>query len=111
MYLSRLNLSNFKNYREIDVKFSPRINCFVGDNGVGKTNILDAIHYLSLTKSYFVNVDSVNIHHGDDFFIIKGIFHNTDKDEEERVKASGEVKNASAYQGTNEASDITDREY
>ncbi len=82
MYLSRLNLSNFKNYREIDVEFSPRINCFVGDNGVGKTNILDAIHYLSLTKSYFVNVDSVNIHHGDDFFIIKGIFHNTDKDEE-----------------------------
>lgn len=82
MYLRRLNLSNFKNYTDIDVEFSPRINCFVGDNGVGKTNILDAIHYLSLTKSYFVNIDSVNIHHGDDFFIIKGIFHNTDKDEE-----------------------------
>ncbi|MFO7852960.1 MAG: DNA replication/repair protein RecF [Bacteroidota bacterium] len=82
MYLRRLNLSNFKNYKEIDVEFSPRINCFVGDNGVGKTNILDAIHYLSLTKSYFVNIDSVNIHHGDDFFIIKGVFHNTDSEEE-----------------------------
>ncbi|MEA1887068.1 MAG: DNA replication/repair protein RecF [Bacteroidota bacterium] len=82
MYLRRLNLSNFKNYKEIDVEFSPRINCFVGDNGVGKTNILDAIHYMSLTKSYFVNIDSVNIHHGDDFFIIKGIFHNTDSEEE-----------------------------
>lgn len=82
MYLRRLNLSNFKNYKEIDVEFSPRINCFVGDNGVGKTNILDAIHYLSLTKSYFVNIDSVNIHHGEDFFIIKGVFHNTDSEEE-----------------------------
>ena len=82
MYLSRLNLSNFKNYREIDVELSPRINCFVGDNGVGKTNILDAIHYLSLTKSYFVNIDSVNIRHGEDFFIIKGLFHNEGEDEE-----------------------------
>ncbi len=82
MYLKKLNLSNFKNYSEIDIEFSPRINCFVGDNGVGKTNILDAIHYLSLTKSYFVNVDSVNIRHGNDFFIIKGIFHDTVEDEE-----------------------------
>lgn len=82
MYLKSLNLSNFKNYSEIDVEFSPRINCFVGDNGVGKTNILDAIHYLSLTKSYFVNVDSVNIRHGNDYFIIKGVFNDSDKDEE-----------------------------
>jgi len=82
MYLKKLILSNFKNYNEIDVEFSPRINCFVGDNGVGKTNILDAIHYLSLTKSYFVNVDSVNIRHGNDFFIIKGIFHDSVEDEE-----------------------------
>ncbi|MBS0011617.1 MAG: DNA replication/repair protein RecF [Bacteroidales bacterium] len=82
MYLHRLTLSNFKNYKEIDVRFSPRINCFVGDNGVGKTNILDAIHYLSLTKSYFVNIDSVNIHHGEDFFIIKGVFHDNGSEEE-----------------------------
>lgn len=82
MYLSRLNLSNFKNYSEIDLEFSPRINCFVGDNGVGKTNILDAIHYLSLTKSYFVNIDSVNIRHGEDFFLIKGIFNNSGEEEE-----------------------------
>jgi len=82
MYLSRLNLSNFKNYSEIDLEFSPRINCFVGDNGVGKTNILDAIHYLSLTKSYFANIDSVNIRHGNDYFIIKGLFNNGDSGEE-----------------------------
>ncbi len=82
MYLGHLNLSNFKNYSEIDIYFTQRINCFVGDNGVGKTNILDAIHYLSLTKSYFVNIDSVNIRHGEDFFIIKGIFRNEDESEE-----------------------------
>ncbi len=82
MYLSRLNLSNFKNYSEIDINFSPRINCFVGDNGVGKTNILDAIHYLSLTKSYFVSIDSVNVKHGEEFFIIKGSFGNSAEGEE-----------------------------
>lgn len=82
MYLKNLSLSNFKNYSEIDITFTPRINCFVGDNGVGKTNILDAIHYLSLTKSYFVNIDSVNIRHGEDFFIIKGIFQKDEGEEE-----------------------------
>ncbi|TFH33634.1 MAG: DNA replication and repair protein RecF, partial [Bacteroidia bacterium] len=80
MYLRRLVLSNFKNYSEADLEFSPRINCFVGDNGVGKTNILDAIHYLSLTKSYFTNVDSVNIRHNQEYFIVKGFF---DHDSEE----------------------------
>jgi DNA replication and repair protein RecF len=74
MYLSKLKLSNFKNYGETDIDFSPKINCFVGDNGVGKTNILDAIHYLSLTKSYFTNIDSNSIKHGEDYFLIKGIF-------------------------------------
>jgi len=82
MYLSHINLSNFKNYSSIDINFTQRINCFVGDNGVGKTNILDAIHYLSLTKSYFVNIDSVNIKHGEDFFIIKGSFMNDAGEEE-----------------------------
>ena len=53
MYLKKLALTNFKNYEQNELEFSPRINCFVGNNGVGKTNILDAIHYLSLTKSFF----------------------------------------------------------
>jgi len=82
MFLRRLVLSNFKNYNEADLEFSPRINCFVGDNGVGKTNILDAIHYLSLTKSYFTNVDSVNIRHGQDYFIVKGYFEKDSEDVE-----------------------------
>lgn len=74
MYLKKLSLTNFKNYQQADLEFSPRINCIVGNNGVGKTNILDAIHYLSLTKSFFNNVDSVSIRHGEDFFIIQGVF-------------------------------------
>lgn len=74
MYLKKLSLSNFKNYSQAELEFSPKINCIVGNNGVGKTNILDAIHYLSLTKSFFNNIDSVSIKHDEDFFIIQGWF-------------------------------------
>ncbi len=73
MYLKKLSLTNFKNYEQVELEFTPRINCFVGNNGVGKTNILDAIHYLSLTKSFFNNIDSVSIRHGEEFFIIQGL--------------------------------------
>lgn len=81
MYLRKLALTNFKNYQLADIEFSPRINCFVGNNGVGKTNILDAIHYLSLTKSFFTNIDSANIRHNEDFFIIQGIFSKNGDDD------------------------------
>jgi DNA replication and repair protein RecF len=74
MYLKKLVLTNFKNYELGGLEFSPRINCFVGNNGVGKTNILDAIHYLSLTKSFFNSIDSISIRHGEDYFIIQGAF-------------------------------------
>jgi DNA replication and repair protein RecF len=74
MYLKTLTLSNFKNYDQAELEFSPKINCIVGNNGVGKTNILDAIHYLSLTKSFFNVIDSISIRHGEDYFIISGTF-------------------------------------
>ncbi|HEY5470564.1 MAG TPA: DNA replication/repair protein RecF [Bacteroidales bacterium] len=74
MYLKKLTLTNFKNYELNELEFSPRINCFVGNNGVGKTNILDAIHYLSLTKSFFNNIDSISVRHGEEYFIIQGTF-------------------------------------
>ena len=54
--------------------FSDKINCFVGNNGAGKTNLLDAIYYLSFTKSYFNSVDQQNIRHGEAFFAIHGAF-------------------------------------
>ena len=72
MYLKNLNLHNFKNYSEARFVFSPRINCFIGDNATGKTNILDAIYYLSFCKSYFNNIDSLNIKHGEDYFSVLG---------------------------------------
>jgi DNA replication and repair protein RecF len=80
MYLKNLSLTNFKNYEQAGLEFSSKINCFVGNNGVGKTNILDAIHYLSLTKSFFSTVDSVNINHARDFFIVSGTFIANDKE-------------------------------
>lgn len=74
MLLENISLVNFKNYNDLKLTFSPEINCFVGNNGVGKTNILDAIYYLSMTKSAFNNVDHQNIRHGQAFFSIHGAF-------------------------------------
>ncbi len=74
MYLLNLKLANFKNYPEANFSFSSKINCFIGNNGTGKTNILDAIHYLSFCKSYFNPIDSMNIMHTADFFAIHGVY-------------------------------------
>lgn len=72
MHLHSIKLINFKNYGETVVVFSPKINCFVGENGAGKTNLLDAIYYLSFTRSIFNPMDNQNIRHGEDFFAIHG---------------------------------------
>lgn len=74
MYLQKLTLTNFKNYEEAALQFSDKINCFIGDNGAGKTNLLDAIHYLSFCKSYFNPVDTQNIRHKESFFSIHGTY-------------------------------------
>lgn len=74
MHLKQLKFTNFKNYEEGDISFSSKINCFIGNNGVGKTNILDAIYYLSFCKSYFNPIDSQNIRHSQDFFAIHGYY-------------------------------------
>ena len=94
MYLQNLSISNFKNYREAATAFSPKINCFVGDNGTGKTNLLDAIHYLSFCKSYFNPIDTQNIRHGEAYFAIHGNFErNGDHpDKVSCVQKSGERK-------------------
>ena len=81
MYLKKLALTNFKNYELGELEFSPKINCFVGNNGVGKTNILDAIHYLSLTKSFFNSIDSISIKHSEDYFIVQGTFIRDDEED------------------------------
>lgn len=81
MYLQQLSVINFKNYAEAELSFSDGVNAFTGDNGAGKTNLLDAIHYLSLCKSYFNPIDSQQIKQGADFFIINGNFNKNNKHE------------------------------
>ena len=72
MILEQLSLINYKNVRETTLLFSPKINCLVGHNGAGKTNVLDAIYYLSFCHSVQTNQDSMIIRHGEDFFMIEG---------------------------------------
>ncbi len=74
MILNSLSILNFKNYEQAELSFSPGVNCFVGNNGEGKTNLLDAIHYLSVCKSGFNPVDRQNIRLGEGFFILQGVF-------------------------------------
>lgn len=75
MFLKKISLLNFKNYADASLVFSEDVNCFIGNNGVGKTNFLDAIHYLSFCKSYFNASDFQNIKYGSDFFIVQGDFN------------------------------------
>lgn len=72
MHLQRLNLVNFKNYEASEIELSEGINCFIGNNGAGKTNILDAVHYLSICKSYMNVKDRQNIRFDEPFFVIEG---------------------------------------
>ncbi|SDX84561.1 DNA replication and repair protein RecF [Lutibacter oricola] len=79
MHLQKITLVNFKNFDSQTFDFESKINCFVGDNGVGKTNVLDAIYYLSFAKSYFNPVASQNIRHTEDFFMIEGEYKMQEK--------------------------------
>ncbi len=74
MRLKKLLLINFKNITQTDIDLSDGINCFVGDNGAGKTNILDAIYYLAMSKSAFTMTDGQSVHHGEDFFVVEGSY-------------------------------------
>lgn len=72
MHLQKITLVNFKNFESQTFDFEEKINCLVGNNGVGKTNVFDAIYYLSFAKSYFNSVATQNIRHSEDFFMIEG---------------------------------------
>ena len=74
MILQSLNILNYRNIREASLEFSPKLNCFVGLNGQGKTNILDAIYLLSFTKSAFTAQDSLNITHGEEMAMVQGVY-------------------------------------
>ena len=103
MYLKRVIISNFKNIRTADLSFSPKINCISGNNGEGKTNLLDAIYYLSMTKSYFNSSDSYTFTFGESSTAINGTYVREDKTEDKisiGIKSGGEKsvrKNDKSY--------------
>lgn len=80
MLLQSLSLQYFKNYEKAEVSFCDHFNCLVGANGSGKTNLLDAIHYLCATKSAFHGLDSQSIRHDGPYFAINGRFSFLDKE-------------------------------
>ena len=86
MFLKHLTLLNYKNIASKSLDFDSKINCFVGKNGVGKTNILDAIYHLAYGKSYFNPLATQNIKHEEDFFLLDAVF--IKKDTEEKISCS-----------------------
>ena len=71
MVLERLNIMNYRNIAAADLAFSPQVNCFVGANGMGKSNVLDAIYYLSFCRGFAGAQDALNVHHDADFFLLQ----------------------------------------
>ena len=82
MFLKRISLLNYKNFSEVDFELDAKINCFVGKNGIGKTNILDAIYHLANGKSYFNPLAVQNIKHNEDFFVVDGEFEKNERSEQ-----------------------------
>ena len=82
MHLKDLTLINFKNHGELRLEFSPELNIFTGNNGTGKTNLLDAIYYLCFCRSFLNPVDSQIVNHDEKFFMIQGVFQKGDRESE-----------------------------
>ena len=83
MILKRISVLNYKNLEQAELSFSPKLNCFFGRNGMGKTNLLDAVYYLSFCKSAGNPIDSQNMRHEADFFVIQGFYEADDGTPEE----------------------------
>lgn len=73
--LNQLQLYNFRNHKNLNLSFLGRIHCICGENGIGKTNILDAIYYLAFTKSYFTSSDNLVIHYDEEEMFVEGFFN------------------------------------
>ena len=84
MWLKRISILNYKNLEQVELAFSRKLNCIIGKNGMGKTNLMDAVYYLSFCKSATNPIDSQNILHDRDFFVLQG-FYETDAGEPEEV--------------------------
>ena len=83
MILKRISILNYKNLEQVELDFSPKMNCFIGQNGMGKTNLLDAVYYLSFCKSAGNPIDSQNMMHNQEFFVIQGFYETESGDLEE----------------------------
>ena len=84
MYLRKLSLVNFKNLAQAEFSLGEGINCFVGNNGAGKTNVIDAIYYLSMCKSSLATTDGQNILHDAEFFVVEG-HYTSDEEKSETI--------------------------
>ena len=83
MILKRISILNYKNLEQVELDFSPKMNCIIGQNGMGKTNLLDAVYYLSFCKSATNAIDSQNVKHNQEFFVIQGSYMTDAGDVEE----------------------------
>jgi DNA replication and repair protein RecF len=82
MIIERISILNFKNIEEADLAFSPKMNYLFGNNGMGKTNLLDALFYLSFTKNHTNLLDSQLVRHNEDFCVLQGYYCDNDIKEE-----------------------------
>lgn len=102
MQIEDISIVNYKNLREVQIEFSEKLNCFIGKNGAGKTNILDAVYYLSFCKSFSTAIDLLNINHEENFFMLNGNYRRLDSTENISVgfkKGTGKQfkRNAKVY--------------
>ncbi len=81
MHIEDISVVNFKNLKDIQVAFSPKLNCLIGNNGAGKTNMLDAVYYLSFCKSFFNAVDQLNINHQENYFMLNANYKRGESNE------------------------------
>lgn len=103
MHLQKLNLLGFKNHNELEINFSEKVNCLVGDNGAGKTNILDAIYYLSFCKSYFNSADNQNIQFESPYFSVQGYYFKNGN--------NGDIIQCVQYRGQRKSFKLNKNEY
>ena len=85
MYLKKLSLINFKNIAQVDLELGEGINCFTGDNGAGKTNVMDAVYILSMSKSATGMTDGQCVRHGENFYVVEGEYLSSDEHREQIV--------------------------
>ena len=107
MFLRRIIVQNFKNIGSADISFSPKINCICGNNGEGKTNLLDAVHYLSMTKSFLSVNDRYTYTYGKDEAVLHGTFQDGDREEDIAVSVRSDGaktvrRNGKAYKRLSE---------